>query len=139
MKKCDRKKLNKNVQTREEKTTESKKEVVLLEKKTFKIATKDEICTADKHEPKKEITCLKTINPPCIRVILVGYTHSDNESHNEKQKLGSLYLIPYTGGSIGRSPKNRICFSTNQKISKSHAVVTYDMTKKAYFIQGIFN
>jgi hypothetical protein len=137
----DRKKLNKNImQTSEEKAAESKKEVIYLDSTSEGEIRSDE----DEDESREEIIDLTTKYPPCIRAILVGYTQPKNESESDEcehveQQLGSLYLIPYTGGSIGRSLKNLISFPKCQSVSESHAVVAYDMTKKAYFIQGICN
>ncbi len=66
--------------------------------------------------------------PPCIRAILV-------ESKN--LKLGSLFLIPYTGGSIGRdSSRNLIDFAHEQEVETNHASIEYDLEQKKYFVEG---
>jgi hypothetical protein len=93
-------------------------------------------------EPTEEIVDLTTKYPPCIRAILLSYVEPENDEgidhtdDNFEQQLGSLFLIPYTGGSIGRSLKNLISFPKNRNVSETHAFVSYDTEKKAYFIRG---
>lgn len=87
----------------------------------------------DKYEEEVSMEDLTTKYPPCLRVILI-----ETNSHESELKPGSLFLIPYTGGSIGRnSSKNLIDFGNETEIEQPiHAVFGYDMSKKEYFIEG---
>ena len=68
--------------------------------------------------------------PPCIRAILI---------ESKENKLGTLFIIPYTGGTIGRdSRSNLIDFSYEMDIEEKHASIKYDMNKKEYFIEGFY-
>lgn len=49
---------------------------------------------------------------------------------------GSLFIIPYTGGSIGRQPgKNILIQIDDENVSKVHASFIYDEKEKKYFIK----
>lgn len=70
---------------------------------------------------------LTTQYPPCIRAIV-----------KESSVIwpGSLFIIPYTGGSIGRQPdKNILILIEDENVSKIHATFTYDEKEKRYFIK----
>ena len=78
--------------------------------------------------------------PPCIRVILT-------ESKSENFKIGSLFIIPYTGGIIGNSLKNKqqqnkqnyvIDLKNEENISDIEANIMYDLIDKCYYITGNF-
>lgn len=77
---------------------------------------------------------LVTKYPPCIRAIL---TRLDEE--DETIKLGSLFLIPYTGAKLGRSAKCFISFPNLKNIDDEHLSFEYDLKKKSYLIKGFTN
>ena len=86
----------------------------------------------DKYESEEEgeLEDLTNKYPPCIRAILM-------KSNCTQDDLGSLFVIPYTGGSIGKGlNSNVINFSTKCDVEKVHAFVKYNLVKKNYFIQG---
>ncbi|XP_032676009.1 angiogenic factor with G patch and FHA domains 1 isoform X2 [Odontomachus brunneus] len=64
--------------------------------------------------------------PPCIRIIV-------KETNLMKLKVGCLFLIPYTGGSLGREGDHSVLIP-DVNISKYHARFMYDETKKQYQI-----
>lgn len=70
--------------------------------------------------------------PPCIRAILI-------ESAIENFDLGSLFLIPYTGGIVGSGEdrsKYVLHFPGVDKIDQIHASIRYDRKKKIFLIRG---
>jgi hypothetical protein len=73
--------------------------------------------------------------PPCIRAILID--SSSNMDEEIDDKIGSLYLIPCTGGSIGKSLKNLVSFPHNSGLDDFHASISYDPEKKSYLIQSL--
>jgi hypothetical protein len=78
---------------------------------------------------EEEIEELKTKFPPCIRAILI--------ESEMPELLGTLFLIPYTGGSIGNNfSSNLINFKDQEDIEKEHAFIEYDINKKFYYING---
>jgi len=82
----------------------------------------------DTDDNSSDIVELTNKYPPCIRVILV-------ESKNSK--LGTLFVIPYTGGSIGsNSSRNLIDFPYESDIEKNHAGIEYNLKEKQYYIEG---
>lgn len=64
--------------------------------------------------------------PPCIRVIV-------KETDLPKLKVGSLFLVTYTGGSLGREGDHSVLIP-DINVSKHHARFEYDDTKKQYHI-----
>lgn len=71
--------------------------------------------------------------PPCIRAILL-------ESEMKIYDLGSLFLIPYTGGYVGsdQEPSKYVMnFPRVEKIDKIHASIRYEKKKKQFLIKGI--
>ena len=74
---------------------------------------------------------LTTKYPPCIRAILIK-SRDEGSSHT----LGSLFLIPYTGGVIGRNKNcNLIDFTNEIEVDKCHAFIEYDLVNKEYLIK----
>ncbi|XP_036145089.1 angiogenic factor with G patch and FHA domains 1 isoform X2 [Monomorium pharaonis] len=62
--------------------------------------------------------------PPCMRLIV-------KETDLAKLKLGSLFLVTCTGGTLGREGDHSVLIS-DINISKYHARFIYDETKKQY-------
>lgn len=83
-------------------------------------------------EPKRDTA---VSYPPCIRAILVPKADNDLEDIESDLVFGSLFIIPYTGGSVGRSNNNLICFPSSD-LTQTHASIAYDSKNDAYFIQG---
>lgn len=74
-----------------------------------------------------EILDITNQYPPCIRAIL-------NKS-SDKTKLGSLFLVPYTGGLIGKNSSKLVIDLSNEiDIDDQHASIEYDLTKKTYLL-----
>jgi hypothetical protein len=78
--------------------------------------------------------------PPCIRAILT-------KSESENFKIGSLFIIPYTGGIIGDSLKRKvqtnkqnyvIDLKDEENINEIEAKIEYDLIDKCYYATGIF-
>lgn len=84
---------------------------------------------------KGEIVDLVNKYPPCIRAILIESNQSKEDSNNSNQ-LGSLFLVPYTGGTIGKSSKCMISFPKTKYIDNMHLSFEYDLKKKSYFVKG---
>ena len=79
--------------------------------------------------------------PPCIRAILIESNLDDTEN-KQIYELGSLFLIPYTGGLIGSSSginrKNYVLnFPDICKIDELQASIKYNMRKGTYSIKGL--
>lgn len=71
--------------------------------------------------------------PPCIRAILM-------ESEIKNFDLGSLFLIPYTGGYVGSGhelARYVLHFPNVEKIDKVHASIRYEKKKNIFLIKGI--
>ncbi|XP_046753869.1 angiogenic factor with G patch and FHA domains 1 isoform X2 [Diprion similis] len=64
--------------------------------------------------------------PPCIRIIV-------KETSLPKLKPGSLFLVAYTGGSMGREGDHSVLIQ-DINISKQHARFQYDEVNKRYEI-----
>ncbi|XP_011644651.1 angiogenic factor with G patch and FHA domains 1 isoform X1 [Pogonomyrmex barbatus] len=62
--------------------------------------------------------------PPCMRIIV-------KETDLEELKLGSLFLVTYTGGSLGREGDHSVLIP-DINISKYHARFVYNETRKRY-------
>ena len=120
-----KRKLEININTEEDSQIEAASNCILEEDKW----------PHDKYESEEEREPQDLTNkyPPCIRAILL-------KSNCTKDDLGSLYVIPYTGGSIGKGvTSNVINFPTKCDVENVHAFVEYDLLKKNYFIQGILH
>lgn len=90
--------------------------------------------TEEQEEEPVEIVDLANQYPPCIRAIFIDSSLDDDQYADIK--LGSLFLIPYTGGLIGRAAKCVISFPKAKLIENEHVKVEYDMKKKVYLIKG---
>ncbi|CAL7948507.1 unnamed protein product [Xylocopa violacea] len=64
--------------------------------------------------------------PPCMRIIV-------KETNLSKLRKGSLFLIAYTGGSVGREGDHSVIIP-DINISKHHARFVYNEDKKVYEI-----
>ncbi|XP_076637730.1 angiogenic factor with G patch and FHA domains 1 isoform X4 [Colletes latitarsis] len=69
---------------------------------------------------------LAKVYPPCMRIIV-------KETNLPKLKVGSLFLVAYTGGSIGREGDHSVVIP-DINVSKHHARFSYDEDKKVYQI-----
>jgi hypothetical protein len=87
-------------------------------------------------EEEEEIIDLANQYPPCIRAILIEY---DQDDEDDEIKLGSLFIVPYTGGVIGKASKCIVSFPKLKEIENEHVTIEYDTKKKIYFIKGIRN
>lgn len=87
-------------------------------------------------EEEEEIIDLANQYPPCIRAILIEY---DQDDEDDEIKLGSLFIVPYTGGAIGKASKCIVSFPKLKEIENEHVTIEYDMKKKIYFIKGTHN
>ncbi|XP_061931760.1 angiogenic factor with G patch and FHA domains 1 isoform X2 [Apis cerana] len=67
--------------------------------------------------------------PPCMRIIV-------KETTLLKLKVGSLFLVAYTGGSIGREGDHSVVIP-DINISKQHARFLYNEDKKIYEITDL--
>ena len=79
--------------------------------------------------------------PPCIRAILIESSSNDSETESNQNRLGNLFIVPYTGGYIGNSNSNKNNFAidlTNEKeVDELHAKIEYDMKEKVFTVKGI--
>ncbi|XP_043507335.1 angiogenic factor with G patch and FHA domains 1 isoform X2 [Frieseomelitta varia] len=64
--------------------------------------------------------------PPCMRIIV-------KETNLPKLKIGSLFVVAYTGGSIGREGDHSVVIP-DINISKHHARILFNEDKKIYEI-----
>ncbi|CAK9822240.1 Angiogenic factor with G patch and FHA domains 1 [Anthophora retusa] len=84
-----------------------------------------ELCTSSDSDHEEDQDLAKTY-PPCMRIIV-------KETSLQKLKVGSLFLVAYTGGSIGREGDHCVVIS-DINISKHHARFVYNEDKKMYEI-----
>ncbi|XP_076646214.1 uncharacterized protein LOC143355341 isoform X1 [Halictus rubicundus] len=84
-----------------------------------------ELCTSSDSE-REEDQDLAKIYPPCMRIIV-------KETNLPKLKVGSLFVVAYTGGSIGREGDHSVVIP-DINVSKHHARLIYDESKKVYHI-----
>ncbi|XP_078036717.1 angiogenic factor with G patch and FHA domains 1 [Augochlora pura] len=84
-----------------------------------------ELCTSSDSE-REEDQDLAKIYPPCMRIIV-------KETNLPKLKVGSLFVVAYTGGSIGREGDHSVVIP-DINVSKHHARLMYDENKKMYQI-----
>ncbi|XP_074115553.1 angiogenic factor with G patch and FHA domains 1 [Cotesia typhae] len=63
--------------------------------------------------------------PPCMRIIV-------KETNLQQVKLGSLFIITFTGGSLGREGADHSVLIPDINISKHHARFQYDASKNQY-------
>ncbi|XP_011310393.1 angiogenic factor with G patch and FHA domains 1 isoform X2 [Fopius arisanus] len=74
----------------------------------------------------RHISELAKTYPPCMRIIV-------KETNLQKLKAGSLFIVAYTGGSLGREGDHSVLIP-DINISKHHAKFQYDESKKHYEI-----
>ncbi|XP_017758221.1 PREDICTED: angiogenic factor with G patch and FHA domains 1 [Eufriesea mexicana] len=84
-----------------------------------------ELCTSSDSDHEEDQDLAKTY-PPCMRIIV-------KETNLSKVKIGSLFLVAYTGGSIGREGDHSVVIP-DINISKHHARFVYNEDKKIYEI-----
>lgn len=84
----------------------------------------DEIIPDANSESDDEERDLAKNYPPCMRIIV-------KETDLVELKLGSLFLVTYTGGSLGREGDHSVLIP-DINISKYHARFAYDETEKRY-------
>ena len=106
-------------------------EINFLSKKDFE---EGEIDEKSDDETERSVSKL----PPCIRAILTQILPHENDLINvSTNKLGTLFLIPFTGGTIGRnSSLNLIDLCNQTDVENSHASIFYDTQKRKYFVKG---
>ncbi|XP_076289060.1 angiogenic factor with G patch and FHA domains 1 isoform X2 [Lasioglossum baleicum] len=75
---------------------------------------------------RRQALDLAKIYPPCMRIIV-------KETNLPKLKVGSLFVVAYTGGSIGREGDHSVVIP-DINVSKHHARLMYDESKKVYQI-----
>ncbi|XP_011310394.1 angiogenic factor with G patch and FHA domains 1 isoform X3 [Fopius arisanus] len=86
-------------------------------------ASGKETSSSDDENDEQELA--KTY-PPCMRIIV-------KETNLQKLKAGSLFIVAYTGGSLGREGDHSVLIP-DINISKHHAKFQYDESKKHYEI-----
>nr|CAG4639397.1 EOG090X0AIB [Daphnia magna] len=64
--------------------------------------------------------------PPCARFLVVS-------SSIDRVKIGSLFVVPYTGGTIGRLPECEVSLD-DVNVSKKHAKFGYNQDEKSFTI-----
>ncbi|XP_053984067.1 angiogenic factor with G patch and FHA domains 1 isoform X1 [Hylaeus volcanicus] len=84
-----------------------------------------ELCTSSDSDHEEDQDLAK-IYPPCMRIIA-------KETDLPKLKVGSLFVVAYTGGSIGREGDHSVVIP-DINVSKHHARFVYDEDKKVYQI-----
>ncbi|CAL7948506.1 unnamed protein product [Xylocopa violacea] len=84
-----------------------------------------ELCTSSDSDHEEDQDLAKTY-PPCMRIIV-------KETNLSKLRKGSLFLIAYTGGSVGREGDHSVIIP-DINISKHHARFVYNEDKKVYEI-----
>ena len=121
---------------------DSDDERIQTEKSTIEQTIKQKLAQLDIKRPTSEeiemssdiedgeICDLTNKYPPCIRAILIKSSNDD--------KLGSLFLIPYTGGSIGANSKKHIIDLEDEDIEDLTTDIQYDLKHKMYSIEGLF-
>ncbi|XP_067203473.1 angiogenic factor with G patch and FHA domains 1 isoform X3 [Linepithema humile] len=108
---------SKDVEPEEGECSESEKDDGISDEITPDISINSE----SDHEEEQD---LAKSYPPCIRIIV-------KETNLAKLKTGSLFLVTYTGGSLGREGDHSVLIP-DINISKHHARFSYDETKKQY-------
>nr|CAG4649552.1 EOG090X0AIB [Scapholeberis mucronata] len=64
--------------------------------------------------------------PPCVRFLVI-------DSNVETVQIGSLFIVPYTGGTIGRLPACEV-YLEDVNVSKQHAKFGYNQEEKSFTI-----
>ncbi|KAK2581738.1 hypothetical protein KPH14_002220 [Odynerus spinipes] len=84
-----------------------------------------ELSTNSETDDEEEQDLAKTY-PPCMRIIV-------RETNLPKLKVGSLFLVAYTGGSMGREGDHSVIIP-DINVSKHHARFFYNETTNSYWI-----
>ncbi|KAF7412277.1 hypothetical protein HZH66_001173 [Vespula vulgaris] len=84
-----------------------------------------ELSTNSETENEEEQDIAKTY-PPCMRIIV-------KETNLPKLKVGSLFLVAYTGGSMGKEGDHSVIIP-DINVSKHHARFLYNETTNSYWI-----
>ncbi|XP_015171960.1 PREDICTED: angiogenic factor with G patch and FHA domains 1 isoform X2 [Polistes dominula] len=84
-----------------------------------------ELSTNSETENEEEQDIAKTY-PPCMRIIV-------EETNLPKLKVGSLFLIAYTGGTMGKEEDNLVVIP-DMNVSKYHARFFYNEKTNSYWI-----
>nr|CAG4650359.1 EOG090X0AIB [Sida crystallina] len=92
------------------------------------ISSEDESEVAQK-KAKCEAQKLAERLPPCARLLIV-------DSTLEKLRIGTLFVLPYTGGIVGRTATCDI-FLDDVNVSKEHAKIIYNEDEKSYTIEDL--
>ncbi|XP_046445282.1 angiogenic factor with G patch and FHA domains 1-like [Daphnia pulex] len=83
--------------------------------------------TDSKHKKSKcEAHKLAEKLPPCARFLVVS-------SCIDRVQVGSLFVVPYTGGTIGRLPECEV-YLDDVNVSKKHAKFGYNQDEKSFTI-----
>ena len=107
--------------------------------------SKEDESASNESESDKEMKCENSVYarnyPPCIRAILIE--SSGNDSETESNRLGSLFIVPYTGGYIGDSNVNKteknnyaIDLRNEKEVDQLHAKIEYDIKEKLFTVEG---
>ncbi|GLH03632.1 Uncharacterized protein GBIM_09505 [Gryllus bimaculatus] len=67
--------------------------------------------------------------PPCMRIIV-------KEANTSHLKVGTLFIVPYTGGTVGREGDHVFCLP-DINVSKSHIKLLFDETEGKYFVEDL--
>ncbi|KAK0161126.1 hypothetical protein PV327_009638 [Microctonus hyperodae] len=86
----------------------------------------DSASSCDEDDGTKDTQDMAKTYPPCMRIIV-------KETNLAQLKIGSLFFIAYTGGSIGREGDHAVLIP-DINISKHHARFQYEEQKKQYEI-----
>ena len=108
--------------------------------------SKDE-SASNESESDKEMECENSAYarnyPPCIRAILIESSGNDSETESNLNRLGSLFIVPYTGGYIGDSDVNKaeknnyaIDLRNEKEVDQLHAKIEYDLKEKIFTVEG---
>lgn len=84
-----------------------------------------ELYTSNDSDHEEDQDLAKTY-PPCMRIVV-------KETNLPKLKIGSLFVVAYTGGSIGREGDHSVVIP-DINISKHHARILFNEDKKIYEI-----
>ncbi|EDO45576.1 predicted protein [Nematostella vectensis] len=71
----------------------------------------------------------QTVVAPCIRMIVTS---------SSKLKTGTLFIVPCTGGHLGREKdSSNLVRIPDLEVSKHHCRIQYDQERRQYFIQDL--
>lgn len=109
--------------------------------------SKEDESASNESESDKEMECENSVYarnyPPCIRAILIESSENDSETESNLNRLGSLFIVPYTGGYIGDSNVNKaeknnyaIDLRNEKEVDLLHAKIEYDIKEKVFTVEG---